>query len=136
MTIGNHTQTHQDLSGLSASRIAWQIDTGRADIKRATGITPTWLRPPGGALSPAVYEQASKAGMRILLWDLDPNDWRRPPVATIVSRVVNGARSGDVVLLHDGGGDRSGTLAALPTIIKKLRAKGYRFETVDQLLGK
>lgn len=135
MLIGNHTQTHEDLGKLRASRVAWEIDTDEATIQHATGVRPLWLRPPDGALSRIVYEQANKARVRIMLWDVDTNDWQRPPAATIVARVLAGARPGAVILLHDGGGNRSNTLAALPTIIEKLRAEGYRFETVAQMLG-
>ena len=136
MPIGNHTQTHQGLSKLSGSRVAWQIDTDEAAIQHATGVRPVWLRPPGGTLSRTVYEQANKAHLRIMLWDVDPDDWKRPPAATIAARVLAGARPGAVVLMHDGGGDRSNTLAALPTIITKLLAAGYRFETLDQMFAK
>ena len=136
MPIGNHTQTHQGLSKLSGSRVAWQIDTDEAAIQHATGVRPLWLRPPGGTLSRTVYEQANKAHVRIMLWDVDPDDWKRPPAATIVSRVLSGAHPGAVVLMHDGGGDRSNTVAALPTIITKLLAAGYRFETLDQMFGR
>ena len=135
MLIGNHTQTHQDLGKLRASRVAWQIDTDEATIQDAAGVRPLWLRPPDGALSRIVYEQANKAHVRIMLWDVDTNDWQRPPTATIVARVLAGARPGAVILMHDGGGDRSNTVAALPTIIKRLLAEGYRFETVGQMLG-
>lgn len=136
MPIGNHTQTHQGLAKLSASKVMWQIRTDQSTIVAATGVRPLWLRPPGGEMSRIVYQQANAAHMRLMLWDIDPNDWKRPPTATIVSRVLSAARPGAVVLMHDGGGDRSNTVAALPTIITKLLKAGYHFETLDQLFGR
>jgi peptidoglycan/xylan/chitin deacetylase (PgdA/CDA1 family) len=74
-------------------------------------------------------------GMETILWDVDPADWTVPGSAAVYSRVVGAARPGSIILMHDGGGDRSGTLAALPHIIHTLRGRGYRFATVSQLLG-
>jgi peptidoglycan/xylan/chitin deacetylase (PgdA/CDA1 family) len=73
--------------------------------------------------------------MRTINWDVDPMDWTAPGSAAVYSRVVGAAQPGSIILMHDGGGDRSGTLAALPSIIDTLRARGYRFATVSQLLG-
>ncbi len=81
----------------------------------------------------SVYAQAADAKVHLVLWDVDPMDWRRPPAAVIADRVVNAARPGRVVLMHDGGGDRTNTVAALPVIIQRLRAQGYQFVTMDQL---
>ena len=136
MEIGNHTQSHEDLAKLTSSRAAWQIDTDQSTIQRVTGFRPTWLRPPDGAMSRGVYVQANAAHVRIMLWDVDTEDWKRPAVATIVARALAGARPGAVILMHDGGGDRSNTLAALPTIITKLRAQGYSFDTLDEMFGR
>jgi chitin deacetylase len=72
-------------------------------------------------------------GMRWVQWDIDTDDWQRPPAATIIQRVVTQARPGAVVLMHEGGGDRSHTIAALPVIIAKLKAMGYVFVTLDGL---
>ena len=73
--------------------------------------------------------------MRTITWDVDPTDWSTPGTGAIYSRVVDAAQPGSIILMHDGGGDRSETLAALPAIIDTLRARGYRFETVTELLG-
>jgi len=66
-------------------------------------------------------------------WDIDTDDWQVPPASKIVARVIAGARPGAVVLMHDGGGNRSHTIAALPAIIKRLKAEGYIFVTLDGL---
>ncbi len=70
----------------------------------------------------------------MILWTVDTGDYRRPGVSAIVKSAVSGARPGAIILLHDAGGDRSETVAALPLIIKRLRAKGYRLVTIPRLL--
>ena len=73
--------------------------------------------------------------MRTINWDVDPTDWSNPGSGAVYSRIVGAAQPGSIILMHDGGGDRGGTLAALPAIIDTLRARGYRFATVSALLG-
>ena len=73
--------------------------------------------------------------MQTITWDVDPRDWTTPGSAAVYSRVVGAARPGSIILMHDGGGPRGGTLAALPSIIDTLRARGYGFATVSSLLG-
>jgi peptidoglycan/xylan/chitin deacetylase (PgdA/CDA1 family) len=74
--------------------------------------------------------------MRTITWDVDPSDWTNPGSGAVYSRVVEATQPGSIVLMHDGGGNRGGTLAALPAIVDTLRARGYRFATVSELLGK
>jgi peptidoglycan-N-acetylglucosamine deacetylase len=102
-------------------------------IIKVTGQTPMWFRPPGGYVSPDVTHAAQAQHMRLVLWTVDPQDWRNPPTSEIVRRVLAQAKPGGVVLMHDGGGTRAHTIAALPTIIKGLKARGYTFVTLDQL---
>jgi peptidoglycan/xylan/chitin deacetylase (PgdA/CDA1 family) len=73
--------------------------------------------------------------MRSITWDVDPMDWAMPGTGAIYATIVDTTQPGSIVLMHDGGGDRSETLAALPQVIDTLRARGYGFETVSQLLG-
>jgi peptidoglycan/xylan/chitin deacetylase (PgdA/CDA1 family) len=73
--------------------------------------------------------------MTTVTWDVDPTDWANPGSEAVYSRVVGAARPGSIILMHDGGGARTDTLTALPRIIDTLRARGYRFATVTQLLG-
>jgi peptidoglycan/xylan/chitin deacetylase (PgdA/CDA1 family) len=103
-------------------------------IRSATGFEPCLFRPPGGAYDSRVVSDASSLGMTTVIWDVDPKDWSRPGTGAIYSRVVDNTRPGSIVLMHDGGGDRSQTVAALPHIIKTLGDRGYRFVTVTKLL--
>ena len=127
--IGDHTMNHVEYPGQS------QIAGAAASVKAATHFQPCLFRPPGGAVNSSVIATAGAAGMETILWDVDPADWTAPGSAAVYSRVVGTAQPGSIILMHDGGGDRSGTLAALPRIIHTLRGRGYRFATVSQLLG-
>lgn len=131
--VGNHTLKHGYASKIPASEVARQIHVGVVRIRAVTGVRPTVLRPPGGIIRPVVLSQAKKDHQRIVMWTVDPQDWRRPGTKNIVKRVVGQAKPGSIILLHDGGGDRRQTAAALPEIIRVLKARGYTFVTVDEL---
>ena len=73
--------------------------------------------------------------MNMILWDVDSKDWQRPGAKAIATGILNNTQPGSIVLMHDGGGPRDQTVAALPRVLKKLRSRGYRFVTVSELLG-
>ena len=127
--IGNHTMHHVELPGYS------ELAEDSALVESSTHFKPCLFRPPGGAVDSAVISTAAELGMRTITWDVDPADWTNPGSGAVYSRVVEATGPGSIVLMHDGGGDRGGTLAALPEIIDTLRARGYRFATVSRLLG-
>jgi peptidoglycan/xylan/chitin deacetylase (PgdA/CDA1 family) len=127
--IGDHTENHVELPGYE------QIAGAAEKIKAYTGFQPCLFRPPGGAEDQAVIDTAGSLGMKTIIWDVDPRDWSLPGTSEIYSNVVDNAKPGAIILMHDGGGPRGETLAALPGIIDTLRARGYGFETVSALLG-
>jgi peptidoglycan-N-acetylglucosamine deacetylase len=88
-----------------------------------------FFRAPGGAFSPELVEIAASYGMASLGWDVDPQDWATPGVAAIQAQVIDTVQPGSIVVLHDGGGDRTGTVDALSGIIDELMAEGYQFVT-------
>jgi peptidoglycan/xylan/chitin deacetylase (PgdA/CDA1 family) len=133
--IGDHTETHANVAGGGPSART-EIATAAAAIRRATGgFTPCLFRAPGGGVSPALISLAHSMGFTTIQWDVDPRDWARPGTGAIYGNVVANAHNGAIVIQHDGGGDRSETLAALPQEIATLRGRGYQFVTVTQLLG-
>ncbi len=133
--IGDHTWSHANVSG-AGSFAAAQISQTAAAIRTATGgFTPCLFRAPGGAVSPALIAEARSMGFTTIQWNVDPRDWARPGTGAIYANVIANAQSGAIVLQHDGGGDRSQTLAALPQEIHTLRAQGYTFVTITQMLG-
>jgi peptidoglycan/xylan/chitin deacetylase (PgdA/CDA1 family) len=131
--LGNHSFTHPDL--VRAGGVAAQLSETSRAIERAAGYRPCIFRPPFGSYDASVVGAALAQGMTTVVWDVDPRDWARPGTAAIVTRVLDAVRNGSVVLMHDGGGPRQQTLAALPQIIKALRRRGFAFRTVPELLG-
>lgn len=128
-SVQNHTWSHPDLRKLSASQFAYQVSATDRQIRAHTGYRPCCLRPPYGAVNGTVRARAAGLGKKLALWTVDPRDWSRPGAAAIRTRVLGQVRPGSVVLLHDGGGDRSQTVAALGGILKTLKARGYTFAT-------
>lgn len=131
--IGNHTWNHPHLTRLSPAAIRWQLSATSAAIRQAIGIPPDLFRPPYGATNATVRSIASQLGLRQILWTLDTHDWQRPGVRAIVNTVLAKAKNGSIVLMHDGGGNRSQTVQALPQIITGLQQRGFTFVTVEQL---
>jgi peptidoglycan/xylan/chitin deacetylase (PgdA/CDA1 family) len=129
MMIGNHTYNHPEVppfNQLPRRLLEAEIALGAESLARV-GIMPTLLRPPAGSTSSAVVRAAESSGERVVLWSVDPNDWRGDLSAReIKRRVLSAVRPGSIVILHDGGGERSATIAALPGIIKGIRHKHLR----------
>jgi len=128
-TIVNHTWNHADQSKLTFSQIRSQISRAN-DALAAVGQHPSVFRAPYGAWSHAVFQACAAAHLRPLAWSVDPRDWSRPGTSTIVSRILANTRTGSIILEHDGGGDRSQTVAALRIVLPRLLDEGYRFTTV------
>jgi peptidoglycan-N-acetylglucosamine deacetylase len=127
--IGDHTMNHVEYPGYD------QIAGAAARIRQYTHFQPCLFRPPGGAVNESVIQTAGSLGMRTITWDVDPQDWSLPGTGAIYSNIVSHAENGSIILMHDGGGPRDETLAALPGIIDTLRARGFGFATVSELLG-
>jgi peptidoglycan/xylan/chitin deacetylase (PgdA/CDA1 family) len=132
--VGDHTWSHADVAG-GGSAARSQIVSTRDAIRRHDGFDPCLFRAPGGAVSGTLISEAWGLGFKTIQWDVDPRDWSRPGSSAIYARVTSAVRPGSIVVLHDGGGPRDQTVAALPRIIDYLRARGYRFATVPGLLG-
>jgi peptidoglycan/xylan/chitin deacetylase (PgdA/CDA1 family) len=132
--IGDHTETHPDISA-GGSFAYGEILGARSAIQAETGYTPCIFRIPYGAGSYSDYTIARGLGLATIGWDVDPTDWARPGTGAIISRVMSMVQPGSILEMHDGGGDRSETLAALPVIINDLRARGLKPVSVTQLLG-
>lgn len=127
--LGNHSMGHE----LNPSDRSIRETSDR--IEAATGFTPCTFRSPYGDVNSGVLGAARANGMSTVLWDVDTQDWTTPGSGTIFSRAVGGAHAGAIILMHDGGGNRSQTVGALPSIVSTLKARGYKLVTVTQLLG-
>lgn len=134
MEIGNHSYSHPyrpPFDRRPQAEIAEEIARGR-DVVASLARYPTIFRPPGGVFSPNVVEAARQLDQRLVLWSVDAEDWKPGTTATeIARRVLRDVRRGSIVLLHDGGGDRSQTVKALPMIVRGIRAKGLKLSFVD-----
>ncbi len=134
LPIGDHTETHPLLNRLSTAAQVAEISQGAKDIARGGAPFPRLFRPPYGGFGPDTLPLVRAQRMLMVLWTVDSKDFTRPGVKKIIYTAVSGARPGAVMLFHDGGGDRSETVAALPRIIFLLKRRGYRLVTLTRLL--
>ena len=132
--IGDHTETHAPMSELSRKLQQGQLLEQTAAIGDYGAPFPRLFRPPYGLWNNTTLALLKKYRMLMVLWTVDTNDYERPGVSVIVQRALDGAQPGAIILLHDAGGDRTQTIAALPKIIRGLRARGYKLVTVPKLL--
>jgi peptidoglycan/xylan/chitin deacetylase (PgdA/CDA1 family) len=133
-SIGDHTEDHAPMSELSEHGQEAQLLEQTAAIGDFGAPFPRLFRPPYGMWSETTLRLLKRYRMLMVLWTVDSDDYLRPGVRTIVRRVLEGARPGAIILLHDGGGNRSQTVAAVPRIIRGLRRRHYRLVTVPRLL--
>lgn len=137
--VGNHSWSHPAFEGLPAAQVRTEIERTNAAITRVGGRRPTLFRAPGGHFTPACMTVCAELGLRPVSWSVDPEDWSRPGTDAIVDRVLGAARTGSIVLNHDGclsadhapapGSpcDRAQTAAALRRYLPRLVEAGYRF---------
>ena len=130
--IGNHTWNHQYLK-YNEDGAAREIDRTSSLIEELTGIQTSIFRPPGGILNNGLAAYAQKKNYAVVMWSADSFDWRTL-TESLMDNVMRQAKSGGIVLMHDGGGNRARTVKALPDIIARLRKEGYIFVTVPELL--
>ncbi|MGW3635392.1 bifunctional polysaccharide deacetylase/glycosyltransferase family 2 protein [Streptomyces sp. NPDC005122] len=141
--VGIHTFTHVDLSYQGAGRLQRELEQTQLALAGAAGVTTTLFRAPYSSEIAAVdnyswpvYKEIGDLGYTSVFVDTDSDDWKKPGVPKIVRWATPKKNEGAVVLMHDAGGDRSETVAALDTYIKKMKAKGYSFTTVSGAMAK
>ena len=131
--IGSHGNKHVNYSELSDEEIRSQIQTAHSVLQEVTGTAPNLIRLPNGDFDKRVLRIADELNYTTIQWDTDSLDWMNKGVDNIINRVVSKAHAGDIVLLHASDSCKQ-THEALPAIIDQLRAKGYEFVTVSELL--
>ncbi len=132
--VGDHTETHPMLSTLSPHDQHEQLLNQIYQIQLLGGPTPRLFRPPYGSFNATTFRELHHLHLLMILWSTDTGDYARPGVQAIVRSALAGAHPGAIILMHDAGGDRSQTIAALPAIVHGLRARGLRPVTVPRLL--
>jgi len=135
-SIGNHGYYHRKLHFKSPGYVRRDLQLGTAAIERAAHVRPSLFRAPHGFRSPWVTAIARSLGQRTVGWSLGVWDSDRPGVEAIAERTVSGASPGSILLLHDGdgydpSGDRMQTAHAVPLIVDRLLAQGFRFDLLD-----
>jgi peptidoglycan/xylan/chitin deacetylase (PgdA/CDA1 family) len=133
--LGNHTWSHAPLPQLTDAVLHAELVGTSNAIAEITGARPALLRPPYGSLDAATDRAARALGLLSVTWSVDPQDYRARSARAIARSVLHAIRPGAIVLLHDGGGDRARTVAALRLILPALERRGYRLVTVTQLLN-
>jgi polysaccharide deacetylase family sporulation protein PdaB len=133
--VGDHSWSHADLTQLSESQASQELTSTRDIIQQVTGVKTTLFRPPYRAYNRQLLDLAASLHFSTILWSIDPHDWEMPGVGPIISTALGNAQNGAIILMHDGGGDRSQTVAALSSIIERLQAQGFTFVTIPQMLS-
>ena len=128
--LGNHSWSHPELPKLSVDQIAGEIDRTNEAIRQATGVKPSILRPPYGAVNGVVLEQLRLRNMSSILWSVDTRDWADRNSQIVCSRAVAGAHPGAVILMHD---IHQTSVNAVPCILSSLKQQGYSFVTIQRL---
>jgi peptidoglycan/xylan/chitin deacetylase (PgdA/CDA1 family) len=132
--VADHTETHPMMASLSAHQQYEELFEPIARIELLGGPRPRLFRPPYGSFDQTTLAQLRRLHLLMVLWSTDTSDYALPGTAAIVRRALAGARPGAIILMHDGGGDREQTIAALPAIVDGLRRKGLHPVTVPRLL--
>ncbi len=131
--IANHTWTHR-YHFMNPQVAAYEVESTSDLIYQTTGVKTTLFRPPGGIMNNGVAAYARNQKYTIVMWSADSVDYSRPPIARLIRNVTRESKPGGIVLMHDGGGNRSHTVEALPQIIDHFRKQGYSFVTIPELL--
>jgi peptidoglycan/xylan/chitin deacetylase (PgdA/CDA1 family) len=132
--VGDHTETHPMMAALSAHEQYEELFEQIARIELLGGPRPRLFRPPYGSFDATTFKELHRLHLLMVLWSVDTSDYTRPGVGAIVHTALAGARPGAIILMHDGGGNREETIAALPGIVRGLRKRGLHPVTVPQLL--
>ena len=131
--IASHSWSHPNFAKMSLEGVRSQLQRTDDAIASAAGKRPTLFRPPYGSITAREKEWIhDQFGYDIILWDVDPNDWKRPGPAVVRNRILKETRPGSIVLSHD---IHPGTVEAMPTTFDELEAKGFKFVTVSELIS-
>ena len=132
--IGNHTYSHKNLKKMNEEEIRVEFDKCNETLSRF-GVYPTLMRPPEGFFSEDVIKVSMGMDYDIILWSIDTLDWAHTPSSDIVRSVLDNAKGGDIILMHDYLSGYGGTIEALRIIIPELLKQGFEFVTVSELIS-
>jgi peptidoglycan/xylan/chitin deacetylase (PgdA/CDA1 family) len=131
--IGNHSWSHPAFAKMSDEKVRTELQKTDDVIREALGGRPVLMRPPYGSITARQKRWIhDEFGYRVILWDVDPLDWKRPGPSVIMNRILKETRSGSIILSHD---IHPGTIKAMPETFDQLQAKGFKFVTVSELIA-
>ena len=130
--VVSHSKEHANLANLSSDQLEADFSYSNDAFKEVLGHTPKMMRPPYGSYTDEVLSVAKKYGQQPIYWSIDTNDWRKYSTETMVNTILNNLSDGAVILMHEG---KSNTLDALPAIAEAVRAAGYEFVPLSELLS-
>lgn len=133
--VGDHTLSHPAMAALSPAAQRTQVLEDAVRLRDFHNPFPRLFRPPYASFDAATVALVRRYRMLMVLWSIDSEDYTRPGTQQIVRNVVSHAKPGAIVLMHDAGGPREQTIAAIPTIVRTLRRRGYRFVTVPRMMA-
>ncbi|AZK46938.1 polysaccharide deacetylase family protein [Paenibacillus lentus] len=135
--VANHSYQHPSFRGMAKSKMQNELSKTQQIIFQATGYKAALFRSPGGFYNEELIQVSKQNDLKFILWSWhqDTKDWKAPGVNKIVKRVLSGARSGDIVLMHDYVANSNQTIEALKQILPELKKRGYSFVTVSELLS-
>jgi peptidoglycan/xylan/chitin deacetylase (PgdA/CDA1 family) len=132
--LGNHTYTHRYLPLARSTKVAKELEATDRAIVDATGITPTLARPPYGGRRPSTVRAFARAAKRLVLWDVNSFDWKGKPAREVADRVLDLAKPGSIILMHEARDGGEITVDAVRLLVPALRAKGYELVTVSNAI--
>ena len=133
--LGLHSYSHANMARRSRAAVLADLDRAEAAVAPVIEGKLRWYRPPYGSTSIGLTRILAERGYSVALWSIDPRDWQRPGSQVICDRVLRRLHDGAVILLHDGGGNRAGTVAAVRQLLPAIKSKGYQFVTLSDLAG-
>ncbi len=133
--LGLHSYGHGKMARRARASVLADLDRAEAAVRPAVQGKLRWYRPPYGDVSTGLLKILAERGYSVALWSVDPRDWLRPGSQVVYDRVMRQLKDGAVIVLHDGGGNRAGTVAAVKRLVPAIQAKGYSLVTLSELAG-
>jgi peptidoglycan/xylan/chitin deacetylase (PgdA/CDA1 family) len=129
--LGNHTFSHRYLPLARSRSVERELEATDRAVERATGVVPTLARPPWGGRSPWTVRAFRRLAKRVVLWDVNSNDWKGASARAVADRVLERARPGSIILMHEARDGGEITIAAVRLLVPELRARGFELVTVS-----
>lgn len=132
--VASHTMSHPEAPKASGDILRREVKENGELLQRITGMPVRYFRPPYGYFNVDYFQASKQYGLTVVLWSIVPRDWERPPRDVLAKRAIDELQPGSIILLHDGGGDRTETVSALPLILNEIEQRQWRAVSLPELL--